>query len=175
VAQGEDFPIERVELVQRPFKERALLRPRGLARGALSLGGQLVGDHGRARFGSAARGERDLPADVPQLGPQVMAVKVEELLSGQEAKPDEWGHLGRPEVLRQPLRGLEEHLLDDVRWVQPGLEAVIEAQADHALQPLAVPHEDAGKGFLPGRAFRRIEMPLEIVRGIFHISTRVEG
>src|SRR5262249_53767808 len=82
--------------------------------------------------------ERDLPRRVAHLGPKVLAVEHLESLPGQAAEPEEEGDLrGRGEFARPPGE-VDEGLLEDVGGVKPALEAAVQAEADHPLEPLPV-------------------------------------
>ena len=64
---------------------------------------------------------------------------VHQPLAGQEPEPEEERHRGVLVVFRQPPGRVEARLLDDVGRVDPPLQPPVEAQGDHATQPLAVP------------------------------------
>ena len=107
----------------------------GEVRPAQKLGRQ----RGRARLGQGAAIEADLAAGVAGRGPQVLPVLVQQPLAGQEPEPEEERHRRVLAVLRQPAGRIEARLLDDIRRVDAPLQPAVEAQGDHAPQPVAVP------------------------------------
>src|SRR5262249_42500233 len=75
-----------------------------------------------------------------------------ESLSGEGAEPEKEGTLGFLGELAGPAREVEEGLLEDVGGVEPALEAAVQPQADHLLEPLPVAVPERHEGVLiPGR------------------------
>src|SRR5262249_9044100 len=75
-----------------------------------------------------------------------------ESLSGEGAEPEKEGTLGFLGELAGPAGEVEEGLLEDVGGVEPALEAAVQPQADHPLEPLAVAVPERPEGVLvPGR------------------------
>ena len=100
---------------------------------------ELGRQRGGGRLGHGAAIQRDLPARVARLGPQVAAVLLQQPLAGEEPQPEEERHRRVVEVLRQPADRIEHRLLDDVGGVDPPLEPPVQPQGDHAAQAVAMP------------------------------------
>ena len=71
------------------------------------------------------------------------AVLVDHVVAGDLAEPEVERHDRVAEVFGQPLVGLEQDLLHDVAGVDPPRQGVVEPQADHPPQGLAVPLPEA--------------------------------
>ena len=95
--------------------------------------------------------ERDLPAGVAHLRPEVMPVEHLEPLAGQDAEPEEERNLRVLGELAGPPGEVDERFLENVGRVEPALQAAVEAEPDHPLEPLAVAVPEHHEGALiPG-------------------------
>jgi len=83
------------------------------------------------------------------------------------SQPEEkWQRLVR-QVLREAFRRLQKRLLEDVGVVEPALELAVEAEPDHALEPLAIARKELrhGRRVASGRS-------IELVGQVFRIGHR---
>src|SRR4051794_14240082 len=88
-------------------------------------------------------------------------VLVLQALAGEKPEPEEERHRAVLVVFRQPPGRIEARLLDDIGRVNPPLQPPVEAQCDHATQPLAIPAQQ-----LP-------ESPLVPAQGLFDQMRRL--
>src|SRR5262249_61614084 len=87
---------------------------------------------------------------------------------------EEEGDLGLLGERAGPAGEVEERLLEDVGGVEPALEAAVQAQADHPLEPLPVAVPELPEGVrIPGRTLP--EQPDRVVRVLHHGSAHTPG
>ena len=101
---------------------------------------------------------------IADLGPEVAAMGIDQLFSGDVAQPEEkWQRLVH-QVPRQAFRRLQERLLEDVGVVEPALELAVQAEPDHALEPLAVARKEFrhGRRVASGRSIEQVGKVLSI-------------
>ncbi len=67
-------------------------------------------------------------------------------LRGDEPKPDVEGNFGAGQILLEPLRCLEIHLLDHIGDAHPPAHTPVEAEAHHAREAVAVPFQQRTRG-----------------------------
>jgi hypothetical protein len=91
----------------------------------------------------------------------MLPVLVLQALAGEEPEPEEERHRGVLVVFRQPPGRIETRLLNDIGRGDPPLQPPVEAQCDHATQPLAIPAQE-----LP-------ESPLVPAQGLFDQRRRI--
>jgi hypothetical protein len=95
--------------------------------------------------------QRHLPAGVPGLDTEVVAVDGLELPPGDEPDPQVERDPRVVQVVGQAPGDLEVCLLEDVGRIDPALEPAVEAELDHPPQPRAVLGERRRKrGRVPG-------------------------
>ena len=95
--------------------------------------------------------QRDFLGGVAHLGPQVAAVRIDQLLTRDVPQPEEEGQRPVRQIIRKSSSRFEIGILKDIRLVDPALEPPVEAEADHLLEPFAIEGEELGHGRLvPG-------------------------
>ena len=146
MAQGQDLAVERLHGVEHLLELQLHLGAAGGAGGRGEPAQQHLGQRGRVRLGRRAVAQRHFLAGVPHVDFQVMAVQGLERLAGQEAEPEERGHVRLGEVFPRPTGDLEIGVLEHVGRVDAPLQPPVEAEPDHPPQPLAVPGEQLGQG-----------------------------
>ena len=135
----QDLAVERVEAVERLLQPDLPLGPlRGLA-GCGVPAQELGRQRRRGRLGHGAAVQRDLPPRVAALRTQVAAMLLQQPLAGDVPQPEEERHLRVLAIFGQAAAGFQHRVLDDVRGVDPPLEAAVEAHRDHAPQAVAMP------------------------------------
>ncbi len=85
--------------------------------------------------------ERDLHARVAHLRAEVLAVERRQPPTDVQPQPEQRRQLGVGEIGVQVVGYVEERLLEDVRGVEPGPHTRVDAQLDHATEPIAVASE----------------------------------
>jgi hypothetical protein len=146
VAQHHDLAVDRVHAVERLLQPEPQLRPdRGRGRRGQAREVLLRQRRGRGlRQGPPVEG--DFLPGVAHLRPEMLAVQVDQPLAGQRPQPDVKRHGRRGGVLREAPGHVEVGLLENVRGVEPPGHAVVEAEADHLAQPVAVVREQRPQG-----------------------------
>jgi hypothetical protein len=142
---------------------RTLRGPYGGLAGPGVVPQQVGGQGGGRGLGQATAVQRHLAAGVAHPRAQVMPVQPQQLLPGEEAQPEEERHRPLGQVLGQAVGGLQVGILDDVGGVDAALQPAVQAQGDHAAQPLAVPFQQRPPALRvpPGRS---LEQPVRFVR-----------
>ncbi len=93
-------------------------------------------------------------------------MQVHQLLAHAEPEPEEGRQLGLAKILLEPGGDVEEGLLQDVRGVEPRLEAPVHPQLDHPPQPAPVPLEQTHqRPFIPpAEPLHQLGRVLELAR-----------
>ena len=132
--------VHRIHLVEGLFELRLPL----VADGRHARRGGMRGQTVRQRDGRGARQtalKRDLAPYVARLHAEMVPAQRGEPLVGQKTHPEKKRHVGLAEVVRQPPRRLQMHVLQDVGGIDAPFEPRIHSQLDHPPQPLGVAHE----------------------------------
>ena len=143
--QRHHLPIEGVERVERFLDLEDLLGPDRRLRGRCQPPQQHRGQGRRAGLGQRIAIERDLPAGVPHLRAQVLAMDHRQPIADDQSQPEKHRQLGVAQIALHPLRQVEEAVLKHVGGVDPTLKPRVHAQLDHPPQPVAVPLEQVGE------------------------------
>lgn len=149
VPQDEDLAVAGIHAFDGRLQAPPDLGENGFLVGRSPFRGELLGedDRGDSRRGLSIDG--DLSARIPRLGGEMAPVGVAELLRRKPPEPEEERSGRVPEVLPEPLRSLEEDLLEDVRGIDPRLEPGVEADLHHASQSVPMRAKEAGEERLP--------------------------
>jgi hypothetical protein len=142
VAEHQHLAVERVHGVQDILEPGPHLGPHGGEAGRRQPAEQEVGKREAIGLGQRPGLERDLAPGLAHLGPEMLAVQRRKPLAGEVPEPEERRHPGVGEVLGLPLVDVEERLLEDVRGIDPPLEAPVQPQSDHPTQPVVVLAEE---------------------------------
>ena len=142
MSQCEHLAVDRVEAVQRLLDAQ---HPLG-ALGRLGRRGVPAQEHrgqrGGAGLGQSALVERDLQPRVPHPGAQVLAMQGRQPPADVQPQPEQRGELRVGQVGVEVAGDVEERLLDDVRRVEAGSQPRVQAQLDHAPEPVAMLFEE---------------------------------
>jgi hypothetical protein len=92
--------------------------------------------------------DRDLQPGVAQPGAEVPPVQRQEFLTCDPAEPEERRQRGCGQVIGCAAGDVEEGFLEHVGRVDPPLQAVVDAQPDDVLQPLAMAGEQGEQGLV---------------------------
>ena len=163
----QDFAVDRLHAVEDRLKaDLHLGAKRGLAGGGHPAK-QLIGQGSRTCMRIRAAMQRDLAAGVAQLSPEVAAVNLGKLLSGQKAEPEKRGHLGVGKIGISALGDIDERLLQDIRRVDASQKTAIQPKPDHPPEPLAMLNEQRRQARQVGRR-TCVGLLAQIVRLVRH-------
>ena len=136
--QRQDFPLDRLERVERlldPEQQFCTL-------GGLGGGRVFSQEHGgkgvRAGLRKCVAIERDFHAGVAHLGAEVLAVERCESPADVQPQPEQRWQLRVSQIGVQVAGDVDERLLEHIGGVDAGSEPRVDAQLDHATEPIAV-------------------------------------